>query len=171
MVMERKTGGELYRHTTALLLCEQPRQQPLTGVKELLILLSIEICVSHKFTAGFLSYEFQSGLLLSLIQSSSVSQLVFHNLGSSTSPKSHSGLYRQVKLLATGLIVLQDIPQWKRMEASQFAYEFSLWWEYWLERFILWRPKAFLLCNLHTLARILKSWPKCSNSLHTLTSI
>lgn len=126
MVMERETGGELYRHTAALLPYEQPRQQPLTVVKELLILLSIEIRVSHKFTAGFLSYEFLSGLLLSLIQRSSVTQLVLHNLGSSTSPKSESGLYRQVKLLAMGLIGLEDIPQRKRMEASQFAHEFSL---------------------------------------------
>lgn len=72
MVMERETEGELYSHTTALLLYEQPRQQPLIGVNELLILFSIEICVSHKFTAGFVSYEFQSCLLLGLIQSSSL---------------------------------------------------------------------------------------------------
>lgn len=62
-----------------------------------------------------------------------VSQLVLHNLGSSTSPKSEPGPYSQVKLLAVGLIGLQDILKWKRMEASQFAHEFFLWREYWLK--------------------------------------
>lgn len=59
-----------------------------------------------------------------------VYQLMLHSLDSSTPPTSDSVPYSQVKHLATGLMGLQDILRWIKMEASQFTHESCSWWEY-----------------------------------------